>query len=172
MYLNTSDYLGQIRQYQRCFALERFLFLRFEDLRAEPQETVARCLDFLGVEEIEPVRTEAVGKHRGYRLGRVGRLAKAAGEKAPGMQHLQRRVWSWLPAHVQDSFRRRLTRPIPSMDHDLRERLEARYRPMIDPLEELTGLDLSGWRAEYGDPAVTPAGNGDTRTRDHASGEG
>lgn len=145
VYLNGSDYLGQIREYRRCFPLDRFLFIRFEDLGRDPAGEVERCLDFLGVRERRPVGSGAGGRHKGYRPGAVARLLRRAGEAAPAVDRLQRYVWMRLPATVRDRIRDRLTRPIPAMDPDLRAQLEARYRPMIEPLEGLTGLDLSAW---------------------------
>ncbi len=166
MYLNASDYLGQIRQYQRCFPLDRFLFLRFEDVRSDPEWAAARCLDFLGVATRVPIETAETGRHPGYRMGRVGRFVKQVGEIVPGAHGLQRRLWSRLPTRVQDRIRARLTQPIPKMDAAVRTRLEARFRPMLGPLQEVTGLDLGHWcsagttTAGEADPSVSCARTG------------
>jgi hypothetical protein len=166
MYLNASDYLGQIRQYEPFFPIDRFLFLRFEDVRSRPERTVERCLDFLGVETRAQVVAEGTGRHQGYRMGRVGRFVKQVGRAVPGAQRLQRRVWSSMPTGMQDRIRSRLTKPIPAMDDALRARLEAHFRPMLGPLQEVTGLELEHWcrasmsPSEDADASVRIAGSG------------
>ncbi|MEF8794596.1 sulfotransferase family protein [Thiohalorhabdus sp.] len=143
-YLNMSDYLGQIRHYLRFFPVERFLFLRFEDLRADPQVRVRQVTEFLGTETTAEVVTDT-GRHSGYRPGAVMGGLLAARKRVPGMDSLQEAVWSMLPVAARERLRRHLVRSLPELDPDDREMLAEHFRPMVEPLQEMTGLDLSVW---------------------------
>lgn len=145
-YTNMSDYLLQIRLYLRTFPIKRFLFLRFEDLRNEPEAVVQRCLQFMDVSETRPVQPRQAHTHASYIPGPLaGKLIRSARE-LPYLRSVQKHIWQLLPETLQSRIRTRLTSPIPDMDPSNRRKLEKRFRSMVQPLEEITSLDLSAWR--------------------------
>lgn len=144
-YLNASDYLGQIKHYLRLFPRDRFLFLRFEDLRSEPTRVARECFEFLELSSFEPADLRR-GRHAGYRAGALLKLLIGARRRIPGARGLEAAVWQSLPAGFREAVRNRITRPIPPLGAEERALLSQHFAPMVDPLEELTGLDLSVWR--------------------------
>ncbi len=153
-YLNMSDYLGQLHHYLRTFPLERFLFLRFEDLCSDPRGQVQQVATFLGVEGSLEVFTET-GRHTGYRPGGLLRAILAARKQVPGMDYLQEAVWKLMPAWARERMQRHLTQPLPELDPDDRELLAAHFGHMVGSLQEVTGLDLSVWRSVSADRPIT-----------------
>lgn len=63
-YLERSRYASQIRRWLACFPREQFLFLRAEDLFADPATVYAKTLDFLGLEPYAGVRFTARNARR------------------------------------------------------------------------------------------------------------
>ncbi|TQE98977.1 MAG: sulfotransferase domain-containing protein [Spiribacter salinus] len=148
-YADMSEYLAQIRLYREHFPGERFLFLRFEDLQSDPESVVRQCRCFLGLDSNVGLSVDQGSTHASYNPGRVAGALIRAARRSEGLRRAQQSVWRCLPATVQQGLKRRLTRPVPTMDDESRQLLEARFAPMVAPLEEATGLDLSEWRWRY-----------------------
>lgn len=145
-YIDASDYLAQISLYQRTFPVDRFLFLRFEDLRNDPEYVVDKCLQFL---KLPAARFNSLiadsSKHSSYQAGRVARWLIRQAQQRPVVNTLESRVWNAMPLTLKQRARQLLTKPVPSMDpHDYAQLVE-RFAPMLDELETLTRLDLSVW---------------------------
>jgi hypothetical protein len=68
-----------------------------------------------------------------------------AARRLPGVDALQEGLWRVLPPGVRRLVRSGMTQPVPPLEAADRAFLEERFAPMVGPLEELTGLDLSPW---------------------------
>jgi len=141
----ASDYVAQIREYLRVYPLDRFLFLRFEDLRSAPEATVHQCLDFLEVGSDVPVRPDDAGTHPSYRPGRLLGMINAVERRVPWLRRAQQQLSRHMPAGLRDFLRGRLSRPVPEMGHEERELVARHFAPMLPELEELTGLSVAHW---------------------------
>lgn len=126
-YLDTSDYGRQLGFYREHFAEDRILVLFLEDLRSDPQGTLKRCFDFLGVDAAIPVtgsdraRNVSAGK-------RVDTVLGHALRRAPGYAALERRGGRRFRRFRKRWLQRELAGP-PQWDPDtlrlVRERLAA-----------------------------------------------
>jgi hypothetical protein len=54
-YADRGFYTGQLRRLWTFFPFEQVLLLRYDDLRREPNATIDRVFDFLGVERLPPM---------------------------------------------------------------------------------------------------------------------
>lgn len=90
-YVDRGRYVEQLRRIWRHFPREQVLVLENEDLRARPQEALARCYDFLGVDRVE-VATRAVHA-RSYEAPLDAALRRALLEQlTPGIRELEREL--------------------------------------------------------------------------------
>lgn len=143
-YLNASDYLGQIQYYLHFFPSERFLFLRFEDLQEAPGSVAEECFRFIGREPMKSMEV-ARGQHRGYRPGVLLKAIVGVRKRVPGMRQIEKRIWYALPENTRAVFRKRMTKPLPSLESSDRKMLVDHFGPTVEPLEDVTALDLSVW---------------------------
>lgn len=73
-YINVSMYYRQVEPYLKQFPRERFLFIDFRDLSADPVGVAERCVAFAG---LDPNRGEIrfdEPRNRSFQFNRVGRL--------------------------------------------------------------------------------------------------
>jgi hypothetical protein len=148
--LNTGRYHYQLQAYLRYFAPESIHVACFEDLVAQPVETMQTILRFLGVDAgfSDPSWTQAhndsADKRQETPSGRVVR-------KLVGRRPIRRNAW------LRDTF----TRPIPRPQFDPVRHADivALYREDTEQLARLTGRSFTHWRGIYGDaasPQITP----------------
>jgi len=136
-YLSYGEYAPRIAAYLSLFPRERMLFLRFDDLAADPGSALARVCAFLA---IDPLAVRPERAHNEARVPRNALVAKVKQSTGPLRDALRplvpapllRRAWRW--AH-----------PRPRLEPALRAELTERLRPDILRTQELTGLDLSPW---------------------------
>jgi len=145
-YTNMSDYLAQIQLYLRFFPIERFLFLRFEDMRNNPEAVVIRCLRFIGALPPTTIRTDQPTTHSSYQPGKLASVLIRSARTTTTMKRIQQRTWSALPDHMRSYLWKALTNELPEMKQSSRQALQERFLPMVQPLSEITKLDLSMWK--------------------------
>lgn len=138
-YRDTGRYARHLRQWFDHFPKDRFLILRYEELRDRPGDVVREVYRFLDVaEDFRPDFSKR------YNLSGTPRTATARvllGTARPLRRWLARR----LPHPLVQAARRTLTR---REDPPLRtlERLTREFREDMEELEELLGWDLSNWK--------------------------
>ena len=57
-YVDRGFYASQLRRLWTFFPPEQVLVLRYDDLRREPNDTISRVFDFLGVERLPPMPSQ------------------------------------------------------------------------------------------------------------------
>jgi hypothetical protein len=138
-----SDYLPA---WLERFALERFHFFLFEDLRHDPRSFVKAVAVRLGLEpsfyddyapptENRSSRVRSAWLHRARR--RAGRhVSRRTRERVKSVT-----AGAYSLVNVESSGSRRT-----SDEADVLAELDAEFEPFNERLAELTGLDLAAWR--------------------------
>ena len=151
-YRSLTNYPAQIKRYRQCFPEENILILIFDDLKNEPAKSADRLFNFLGLNRDFPNRKSilkgnkkqrnANHKHRSRRLQkwiksppRRSILHGVIPSPVPGGRLLLRGLHK---VNQTDAERRPMT-------DTLRKKLSEEFKPMIDELEQLIHVDLSGW---------------------------
>lgn len=134
LYRHTGYYSDQIKRYLEHFPARNLLVMKYDDLKADPENFVKRIYEFLGVDNAF----------------------------APKLKILNRGRWPMFPA-FQYYCRRRLTRYLPNrfvaallrlnkiknkglrLDNRTRIDLLKEYANDIREAETLTGLNLASW---------------------------
>jgi hypothetical protein len=140
-----SLYASQLEGYLRCFPRESILVIDQADLLADRDAVLRTAFAFLSVDETFTSRHFSAERlkssdRRTYPSG-YNRFVRRA--VAPTMR--------WMPAHVRHSLRRNAEKylfpplPEPTLESDLRARLEQLYAPEVEQLRALTGKDFATW---------------------------
>ncbi len=145
LYTSSGLYGRQMEQYLEHFDRERFLMLRFEDLRDDPLALARRIYVFLGVSvDFEPRTLEAAnpsGLPRSRALHAFLRRPHWIKEPLkrllplPARQRLLSRAFAW---------NRRPTAYEP-MAAGTERMLRAQFEPDLLLLSKLTGFDVTAW---------------------------
>jgi Sulfotransferase family len=145
-YVARSQYAANLRPYLERFPRSQIHLERQEELLERRPETMRRIFAFLEVDEgfwspeMERLRNASGRKGRAYRLAerlRRRRIVAPLYRLRPEAKwRLERLVTRGRPAVER-----------PAVDRALRRRLVGELEEDIAELEELTGWDLSGWRA-------------------------
>ena len=134
-YQRRSLYADQVARYLEVFPREQMLFVLFEDLVSNPEQTVNDVYAFLGVRETyRPPRRHL---HSNVTLA----------PRSTRVQWMARRVFGrgtrgW---NVVQRVNRRRTPGYPTMTEATRRLLQTRFEEPNRRLADLTGLDLSPW---------------------------
>jgi hypothetical protein len=139
-------YAQQLEQYLAHFAQERILVVDRDDLQQRRSATLSSVFSFLGVDPgyDSPAFVQVhnlSSSHRRLSSGLYGRLRSKQLRSALRI----------LPHSLRDpllaSLRRTLARevPRPSLEADLRARLEEHFEPEVTRLRQLTGKHFVGW---------------------------
>jgi hypothetical protein len=143
-----SEYGRHLQRWYAQFGGERILVLRYEELK-QPGAVLRKVCEFLGIRSDVPIDTR-----RGEMLGRSPRFprllqalqshpdALAARALGEGLGRALRFNWRFERALFTDGSR---TRPQVSRDDLVQAR--ALFSQDLTLCEELTGLDLSSWKA-------------------------
>lgn len=116
--LHTSLYAESIARWYRHFPRDRFLFLKFDDLLADPREFVARATRFLGIAQAPHIPQTQIN---------------------PGLPLIwENGVLTVRNDAAQDRVRPRFTRAELEMFQDM-------FVADLRQTEALTGLDLTDW---------------------------
>ena len=174
--MNTWPALAGGNRYASCledwfagFGRENVLVTMYDELRAEPQIYVNRVCDFIGIERVTLTpRADLGGEVNSFaRAPKNRRLARRAttvinwlnGHQAYGLMSALERAGVWEFCQGRGEQHPRLT---PQQETRLRER----YRPEVEALEELLGIDLSAWKK----PRAERERAAESRTRRRALG--
>jgi hypothetical protein len=141
-YAAMSRYGEQVQRVLDAFPSEQLLVLRHEDLAADPDPVLRRVYGFLGVPPVEhttrpdPHRS---GEPRSRFLGRV-----------VSTHHPVKKLLSpVLPAGLRRRLRRQIVRRNivrTTYRDETRRALVQTFRPDLELLGRLTGLDVAAWR--------------------------
>lgn len=145
-YLCPSLYASQLDHYLRCFRRERILVIDQADLLTDRRGTLREIFAFLSVAETfysSELDTErgVSSERRVYRPSYVRFAKRAAGSPL-----------RLLPRSTRRSLRRSVERVLwpplerPSLDTELRTRLEDLYVGDVDRLRALTGKGFPSWK--------------------------
>ncbi|MEM9074676.1 MAG: sulfotransferase domain-containing protein [Myxococcota bacterium] len=129
-YLSRSYYADQVERYLAHFPKSQMLFLRYEDLKTQPDEVVRQTSSFIGI----PFDPGTVKSEKRVNVTRVPRSVRL---------EYQSRQWLGRKSrlyHLIRRFNRRRTPGYPPLSPALREELRAHFAPHNRRLEELTGL--------------------------------
>jgi hypothetical protein len=144
-YICPSLYASQIDCYLQHFPQERILVVDQTDLLADRQKALEAIFSFLSVDETfySPELDLELGTSRERRVYRPGYARVAERLAASPLRVLPRDTRRYLRATVE----RVLWPPLekPSLDDDLRTRLEALYSPEVSRLRALTGKTFPSW---------------------------
>lgn len=157
MCINSSDYMMQLERYLEYYPLDRFCFVFFEDLVADPSGTVRRVLRHIGADEsIDPTAEGAIHNKKSSRMqeSRVRERMMKPFHTVPVLKQVRAAVpkhWrDWAYTVIRRSpLGRRAERAYvpPAMKPETRRRLVERFREPNRRLGELVGRDLSHWNA-------------------------
>ena len=144
-----NRYAARLETWFDTFGRENVLVTMYDELRDEPQAYLNRVCDFIGVPRIALAsRSDLVGDVNSFaRAPKNRRLAVNAttlmywlkGRQAYGTVNLLERAGIWDFCGGRGELYPRLT-------IEQEERLRERYRPEVEALEELIGVDLSAWK--------------------------
>jgi hypothetical protein len=145
VYLGRSRYASLLRPFLERFPRSRILILRQEDLLSRRRETIGTAFRFLEVEEgfwsPRMERERNISGRTGWRLRLLLRLRES---RLAGAGYRLPQEAKWLVERFNGSSRAGKS---PALDDDTRRALLGQLEPDIAELEEITGWDLSEWRA-------------------------
>lgn len=149
-YISRGRYAEQVQRYVDLFPKENLLWLSYEnDLSKQPEQTIARVQEFLGVEVLPlntKIQSNVATEVRSKRLRNIAR-------RGP-LRAIVRRL---LPEKLRGKLRRKLielnSRELPKesrrLDTALRSELYLRFfKDEPAALKPLTGIDFSYWNPD------------------------
>jgi hypothetical protein len=149
-YTRLGRYGEQLQHLYSLFPREQVLVLRYRQLAEEPDQTLARVCDFLGVQHHPAAKSKPDNVHpyvtpgiRSKLLGTVIRAGAAAGAYAP--PQVWRRVEAPLRAALHHGGG-----PRPTLTVEQRRAALAGFVDDIGLLEEVTQRSFADWRLDAG----------------------
>ncbi len=137
-YLDRGRYAGQVERFFRLFGKEHCRVVLQDDLKASPETVRLEVSQFLRL----PLEDFAPDPPQGWHFNRAGVPRSWA------LQRFRRRLRRFTPLAVAIDRINLRRDGYPSMEPEVRARLEAELRPQIAALEKLLGMDLSRWRRD------------------------
>lgn len=144
-----NRYAPLLKAWFDSFGRENVLVTMYDELRAEPQKFVNRVTDFIGIDRIAlaarpKISTEVNSFSRAPANGRLARRATRfefwlKSHQAYRVDDLLDRAGAW-------KFCRGRGAPFPPLTAEQDALLRERYRPEVEALEDLLGVDLSAWK--------------------------
>ncbi len=144
-YLDNTRYAMQIDRYLGHFDREQLLVMKSEDLKREREQTLARILEFIGVDSTKMPDTIAQEANVGTQRQMRSAPLKIA-QRLPGYGLLRR----FAPESAKDAARRVTLRRVTDVaDTELtpetEEKLLEELRPDLVRLREILGPDFDAW---------------------------
>jgi sulfotransferase family protein len=145
VYLGRSSYASLLRPFLDRFPRSRILVLRQEDLLSRRRETIRVAFEFLEVEEgFWSPRMERERNVSGRRSWRLSLLLRLRDSRLARASYRLPQEAKWLVERLNGSS---TAKAGPALDDETRRVLLDQLEPEIAGLEEITGWDLSEWRA-------------------------
>ena len=147
-YYYPGLYGYQIEKWLEHFPRQKFLFIKFDDFVFKTKAIVHSVFKFIGVDE--DVKIDISNKKNETGKPRFRWLRRAVRE----IPNLRQIVKYFVPLHLQHPLRRRLNKFFavpyeqekPQIKEYDAEIIKSYYDDDIERAEQLTGLDLSGWK--------------------------
>ncbi|MBV7340241.1 sulfotransferase domain-containing protein [Chloroflexi bacterium TSY] len=143
-YVLRSQYYMQLEQYLKYYPLDQILVLQTESLQVQRRETLAIVFYFLGVDSSFDSSKFKKVKHptrQKRRLNRVGQMIRGFSERHLHPQHPD--IQRYLIKLLCTPFSRRVVTP--TLDENLRRRLQEALFHDMARLRGLTGQPFAGW---------------------------
>ena len=154
LYLDISDYHGQLRHLMRHFPLDRFLLLDFDDIVHRPVETARICFRWMGLDDT--VELKDVGARNSTRARNAfGRWLTRTVLMTPFLVPLRRSTPEGMKRLVERATYASARQP-PHIDPDALRWMRGYFAPRNARLAELIGRDLSSWAAGHSDARRVP----------------
>lgn len=134
LYRHSGYYSDQIRRYLDHFPAQNLLVMKYDDLKANPENFVKRIYEFLGVDSAFVPKLKVLNRGRWPMF--------------PAFQYYcRRKLTRWLPNRLVAIFLRlnKISSKGMKIEQRTRNGLLKEYADDIRVTETLTGLDLSSW---------------------------
>lgn len=152
-YKELSLYYGQVNHYLEVFGAQRVKVLLYDELFANPRQTLRDVFTFLEVREDVVIDTSVRYNVAGVPKSR--RLYTLLDHFIYNPSPLEKRVKSLVPPHLRLAWASKaigmFTRPVP-VDPQIHARLKAYFAEDVGKLEDLLHQDLLCWH--YREPSV------------------
>lgn len=145
-FLDTSNYVAQIKKYYEYFPKDSFLFLTFEDFRDDYQEVLNKCFSFLEVTGME-IEMESI-KNKAYQLNRMGNILYLFNRKSKILDSLFDKLKTKFSINLKRSLRERFfvsKDNIAPMSEEDMIYLKKYFEGMKDELIFLTNVNYNKW---------------------------
>ncbi|WP_183094330.1 sulfotransferase family protein [Nocardioides stalactiti] len=140
-----SRYASQLREFHRRFRPDQVLVIDLTELRDDPQTTMKRIFDFLGLESIE-LDDEALRPRNSY--GDKGTLPGwYQALRRPALIRLMHKLPTDRLQQLRSFVRGRISKPVerPEPSEESLARLRAALAPEVAELRSMTGQTFAGW---------------------------
>lgn len=144
-YREVARLSPQVERVFDAFGRDRVHVILLDDLRRNPERTLADVCRFLGVDPDADLTLPRVNQNRRVRMRRIHRIfSEPPGPARAAVRRiLPRALREWMGAEL---WKRNVkTRPRPPLDPALRARLRAEFRDDVLRLGELIGRQLTAW---------------------------
>ena len=139
--LEVADYASQIRRFQQHFPPAQIRVILFDEFVKDPEETHARLLEWLGLENREPGEVPRMGSNRVHVDPWVVRMVRSFSPITRVLRRFVPGPVDWLA----DRIRHAGSRSLPPLDPADHARLQAEFFPDFADLEALIGRSLRHW---------------------------
>lgn len=140
-----SRYATQLKEFQRFFPAGQILVLDLDDLQQEPEATMSRVFDFLGLAPVS-LETDDLAARNAY--GSKGQHpAWYRALRQPWLIRLAHKMPSGSLERVRGFVSRNVMKPVerPVPSPETLARLRAHLAPEVSELRALTGQSFAGW---------------------------
>ena len=142
-YMETARYTEQVQRYVDAFGWDNIHIIVFDDIVGDVARVYRETLRFLGVDpDFQPnlVKINPTVRYRSKAL------IKFLNKPPPLLRSL---VLAVTPLPVRDrttkGIRRLNQAPVPTLDRELKRRLQAKFLPEVERLSTLLGRDVTHW---------------------------
>jgi len=147
-YTDAYRYAEQLQRYQELFPTEQLHFVRFEDLKEQPEQVYTSLLRFLGVAsdflpEFEQINASQVTRNEGLRdltltpSKGIKSVVKTLLPSKKLREKIKATLWKM-------NSKEQSRAPLPDQ---MRKQLSATFNEDVLAVEKVTGWDLSGWKS-------------------------
>jgi hypothetical protein len=144
-YRETAKYAEQVQRYYDVFGREKVYIILYDDFKRDTAEVYGEVLAFLGVDPSYRPPFQVINPNKTLRSRRLQQLLVSP---PPVLTKIYKK---FTPSALQGRLLKRLKRmntqhtTRPSLDPDLRRRLQVEFQPEVQRLADLLGRDLSSW---------------------------